>query len=143
MRHQFPNRVSIFEPEITGGFDGGLHPPMFFVAIQRETAPPVCYGQSRLQRMRIIFVEPERATGRAEAGGEPTFELLPQLPALPHRRALQPRLVNGEILCGENDELYERIGNRIRRLRTLAAGPNGEVIDIARTEPSPANGDGK
>ena len=68
MRHQFPNRVSIFEPEITGGFDGGLHPPMFFVAIQRETAPPVCYGQSRLQRMRIIFVEPERASGRARSG---------------------------------------------------------------------------
>ncbi len=136
MRHQFPNRVSIFEPEVTGGFDGGLHPPMFFVAIQRETAPPVCYGQSRLQRMRIIFVEPERAHGPGGGGCEPKFELLPQLPALPHRRALQPRRVNGEILCGENDELYERIGNRIRRLRTLAAGPNGEVIDIAQSESS-------
>jgi hypothetical protein len=139
MRHPFTNRVSFFEPEVTGGFDGGLHPPMFFVAIQRETTPPVCFGQSRLQRMRIIFVEPERAAGRGETNGEPAFELLPQLPALPHRRALQPRRVNGEILCGENDELYERIGNRIRRLRTLAAGPNGEVIDIAKSEPPEKN----
>src|SRR5215471_2751914 len=139
MRHPFTNRVSFFEPEVTGGFDGGLHPPMFFVAIQRETAPPVCFGQSRLQRMRIIFVEPERAANRGEPNGEPAFELLPQLPALPHRRALQPRLVNGEILCGENDELYERIGNRIRRLRALAAGPNGEVVDIAKSEPSMKN----
>jgi len=135
MRHLFNNRVSFFEPEVTGGFDGGLHPPMFFVAIQRETAPPVCFGQTRLQRMRIVFVEPERAAGRADSAGEPAFELLPQLPALPHCRALHPRRVNGEILCGENDELYERVGNRIRRLRTLAAGPCGEVIDIAKSEP--------
>jgi hypothetical protein len=70
----------------------------------------------------------------SEAGGEPPFELLPPLTALPHHRALQPRLVNGEILRGENDEFYERIGNRIRRLRTLTAGPNGEVIDIASTD---------
>jgi len=135
MRHQFTNRVSFFEPEVSGGFDGGLHPPMFFVAIQRETAPPVCFGQSRLQRMRVIFVEPEQASGIREVAGEPAFEVLPRLPARPHHRALQPRLVNGEILRGENDELYERIGNRIRRLRVLAAGPNGEVIDIARSEP--------
>jgi hypothetical protein len=135
MRPYFTNRVSFFEPELFGGFDAPTtHPPMFFVGIQREVAPPICFGQSRLQRMRIIFVEPERASGASEADGEPQFELLPPLPALPHRRALQPRLVNGEILRDENDEFYERIGNRIRRLRTLTAGPNGEVIDIARTE---------
>ena len=133
MRHHFTNRVSFFEPEIFGGFDAPTtHPPMFFVGIQREMAPPICFGQSRFQRMRIIFVEPELASGASETGSEPPFELLPPLPSLPHRRALHPRLVNGEILRGENDEFYERIGNRIRRLRTLTAGPNGEVIDIAR-----------
>ena len=136
MRPYFTKRVSFFDPEIFGGFDAPTtHPSMFFVGIQREAAPPICFGQSRLQRMRIIFVEPERVSGASEADGEPPFELLPQLPALPHRRALQPRLVNGEILRGENDELYERIGNRIRRLRILTAGPNGEVIDVARIDP--------
>jgi hypothetical protein len=135
MRPYFTNRISFFEPELFGGFDAPTtHPPMFFVGIQREATPPICFGQSRLQRMRIIFVEPERASGATEADGEPPFELLPPLPVLPHRRALQPRLVNGEILRDENDEFYERIGNRIRRLRTLAAGPNGEVIDIERTD---------
>jgi hypothetical protein len=138
MRHHFTDRVSFFEPEIFGGFDAPMHPPMFFVGIQREMAPPICFGHSRLQRMRVIVVEPDRATAASDVEGDPPFELLPQLQALPHRRALQPRLVNGEILRGENDELYERIGNRIRRLRTLAAGPNGEVIDIARSEPSAA-----
>src|SRR5262252_8257074 len=136
MRPYFTNRVSLFEPELFGGFDAPtMHPPMFFVGIQREATPPISFGQSRLQRMRVIFVEPERANGANEADGEPPFELLPQLPALPQRRALQPRLVNGEILRGENDELYERIGNRIRRLRILTAGPNGEVIDVARIDP--------
>ena len=125
MRHYFTNRVSLFEQELFGGFDAPTtHSPMFFVGIQREATPPIRFGQSRLQRMRIIFVEPERVSGASEADGEPPFELLPQLPALPHRRALQPRLVNGEILRGENDELYERIGKRIRRLRRLACGPS-------------------
>jgi hypothetical protein len=142
MRHHFTNRVSFFEPEIFGGFDAPIHPPMFFVGIQREMAPPICFGHSQLQRMRVIVVEPDRATAASDVEGDPPFELLPQLQTLPHRRALQPRLVNGEILRGENDELYERIGNRIRRLRTLAAGPNGEVIDIARSEPSAAEATG-
>src|SRR5262245_24793996 len=115
MRQYFTNRVSFFEPELFGGFDAPTtHQPMFFVGIQREAAPPIRLGQSRLQRMRIIFVEPKRASG--EGKDEPSFELLPQLPALPHRGALQPCLVNGEILRGEDDEFYERIGNRIRRL---------------------------
>src|SRR5215831_12956758 len=136
MRHYLTNRVSFLEPELFGGFDAPTtHPPMFFVAIQRQAAPPICFGQSRLQRMRVIFIEPERANGSNDSDGESPFELLPQLPALPDRRALRPRLVNGEILRAENDELYERIGNRIRRLRTLTAGPNGEIIDIACTEP--------
>ena len=131
MRHQFTNRVSFFGPEISGGFDGGLHSPMFFVAIQREVAPPVCFGQSRLQRMRVIFVEPEQASDRRELTDEPAFEVLPPLPAPPYHLALQPRMVHGEILRGENEELYERIGNRIRQLRNLAAGPNGEILDVA------------
>src|SRR5206468_975911 len=131
MRHQFTSRVSFFGPEISGGFDGGLHSPMFFVAIQREVAPPVCFGQSRLQRMRVIFVEPEQASDRRELTDEPAFEVLPPLPAPPYHLALQPRMVHGEILRGENEELYERIGNRIRQLRNLAAGPNGEILDVA------------
>ena len=130
MKHQFTNRISFFEPEISGGFDSDQHPPMFFVAIQRQTSPPICFGQSRLQRMRVIFVEPEHVSDSREAVGEPAFEVLPRLPARLHHRAFQPRVVNGEILRGENDELYERIGNSIRRLRTLTAGPNGEVIDV-------------
>jgi hypothetical protein len=92
---------------------------MFFLGIQREASPPICFGQSRLQRMRIIFVEPERASGANESADDPSFELLPRLQAMPHSHTLQPRPVNGQILRGENDELYERIGNRIRRLRTL------------------------
>jgi hypothetical protein len=133
MRNQFTNRVSFFQPEISGGFDGGLHPPMFFVAIQREQAPPVCFGRSKLERMRVIVVEPRDLDSNTfnDEAVEPAFEVLPRLPALPHHRTLQSRLVNGEILRGENDELYERIGNRIRRLRNLASGPGGEILDVA------------
>jgi hypothetical protein len=72
-------------------------------------------------------------------------EVLPQLPppsALPRHLLRQSRLVTGEILRGENDELYEKIGGRIWRLRRLASGPHGEILDVpesaARLAPSRA-----
>jgi hypothetical protein len=125
------NRISFLEPEIMGGVDEPrLQTPMFFVGIQREMAPPVFFGRSRLHKMRVILVEADQAAGMCQETGQPKFEMLPTLPAPPHHLALQPRLVHGEILRGENDELYERVGNRIRRLRNLAAGPSGELLDV-------------
>ena len=134
------NRISFCEPNIVGGLDEPcLQTPMFFIAIQRDPAPPIVFGRNRLQRMRVILVEPDRAARVGEAGGEPGFEVLPTLPAPPQHLALQPRLVHGEILRGEDDELYERIGSRIRRLRNLAAGPNGEILDVV-APPAPQLG---
>jgi len=141
MRHQVTSRISMFEPRGIGGFDEPrmqMRVPMFFVGIQREIAPPLVFGQNRLQRMRVILVGPSEAIDFAEAGGDDSLpEVLPQLPAPPHHLALQPRLVQGEILRGENDELYEKIGGRIRRLRRLVSGPRGEVLDVV-AEPAPS-----
>ena len=124
----------MFEPRGIAGFDEPrmqMRAPMFFVGIQREIAPPLVFGQNRLQRMRVILVEPGEAIDLADAGGDDSLpEVLPQLPAPPHHLALQPRLVQGEILRGENDELYEKIGGRIRRLRRLVSGPRGEILDV-------------
>jgi hypothetical protein len=55
-------------------------------------------------------------------------EVLPQLPRM--RLAAPPRLVQGEILRGDDGTLYERFGNRIRPLNSLAAGPRGEVLEV-------------
>jgi hypothetical protein len=141
MRHQVTNRISMLEPRGIAGFDEPrmqMRAPMFFVGIQREIAPPLVFGQNRLQRMRVILVEPHEAIDLAEAAGEDSLpEVLPQLPAPPHHLALQPRLVQGEILRGENDELYEKIGGRIRRLRRLVSGPRGEILDVV-AEPAPS-----
>jgi len=143
MRHQVTNRISMFEPRGIAGFDEPrmqMRAPMFFVGIQREIAPPLVFGQNRLQRMRVILVEPSEALDLADAGGDDSLpEVLPQLPAPPHHLALQPRLVQGEILRGENDELYEKIGGRIRRLRRLVSGPRGEILDVI-AEPVPSTG---
>ena len=143
MRHQVTNRISMFEPRGIGGFDEPrmqMRAPMFFVGIQREIAPPLVFGQNRLQRMRVILVEPGEAIDLADAGGDDSLpEVLPQLPAPPHHLALQPRLVQGEILRGENDELYEKVGGRIRRLRRLVSGPRGEILDVV-AEPAPSTG---
>src|SRR4029077_11225096 len=86
--------------------------PMFFVGIQRDVSPPLVFGHSRLQRMGWIVVAPgdldpgpcdDEAT---EVQSVP--EGLPQLPppsALPRHISRQSRLVTGEILRGENNEL--------------------------------------
>ena len=143
MRHQVTSRISMIEPRGIAGFDEPrmqMRAPMFFVGIQREIAPPLVFGQNRLQRMRVILVEPGEAIDLADAGGDDSLpEVLPQLPAPPHHLALQPRLVQGEILRGENDELYEKIGGRIRRLRRLVSGPRGEILDVV-AEPAPSTG---
>lgn len=143
MRHQVTSRISMFEPRGIAGFDEPqmqMRAPMFFVGIQREIAPPLVFGQNRLQRMRVILVEPGEAIDLADAGGDDSLpEVLPQLPAPPHHLALQPRLVQGEILRGENDELYEKIGGRIRRLRRLVSGPRGEILDVV-AELAPSTG---
>src|SRR5262245_32267758 len=110
------NRISFFEPDILGGLDEPrLRTPMFFVGLQRDLAPPILFGRSRFHKMRVILVEPNQAAEMCPESGHAQFEMLPSLPAPPHHLALQPRLVHGEILRGENDELYERLGNRIRR----------------------------
>jgi hypothetical protein len=143
MRQQVTNRISMFEPRGIAGVDEPrmqMRAPMIFVGIQREIAPPLVFGQNRFQRMRVIVVEPGEAIDLADAGGDDSLpEVLPQLPAPPHHLALQPRLVQGEILRGENDELYEKIGGRIRRLRRLVSGPRGEILDVV-PEPVPSIG---
>ena len=137
MTHQFANRINFFEPAGIAGFDepaAQRRAPMFFVGIQRDISPPLMFGHSRLQRMRVIVVEPDEAIDLADPVGaedDSATEVLPQLPPFPPHPALQPRLVKGEILRGENDELYEKIGGRIRRLRRIVSGPNGEILDVA------------
>jgi len=137
MTHQFRNRFTFFQPSGIAGFDEPAmqrRAPMFFLGIQRDISPPLVFGHSRLQRMRVILVEPDEAIDVGEpvgAGDDSAPEVLPQLPPFPPHPALHPRLVQGDILRGENDELYEKIGGRILRLRRVVSGPNGEIFDVA------------
>jgi hypothetical protein len=148
MTHQFANRINFFEPGGIAGFDepaAQRRAPMFFVGIQRDISPPLVFGHSRLQRMRVIVVEPRDLDPGSfdDEATEPQLlpEVLPQLPppsALPRHLLRQSRLVTGEILRGENDELYEKIGGRIWRLRRLVSAPNGEILDVPEFAPHPA-----
>jgi hypothetical protein len=145
MTHQFANRINFFEPGGIAGFDepaAQQRAPMFFVGIQRDISPPLMFGHSRLQRMRVIVVEPRDLDPGSfdDEATEPQLlpEVLPQLPppsALPRNLLRESRLVTGEILRGENDELYEKIGRRIWRLRRLVSGPHGEILDVPESVP--------
>jgi len=142
------NRINFFEPDGIAGFDEPAmqrRTPMFFVGIQRDVSPPLVFGHSRLQRMRVIVVAPgDLAPGPFDDAAtevQSVPEVLPQLPppsALPRHISRQSRLVTGEILRGENNELYEKIGSRIWRLRRLASGPHGEILDVPEFPPGPA-----
>lgn len=150
MTNPFANRVSFFDPSNGAAFANpffGSRPPTLLVGIQRDSAPPFLFGGSRLQRMRVILIAPEQALDFDEfdpPGDEDDFdpEVLPPLPVLARkvRGPWPPRLVQGEILRGENGELYERLGDRIRPLGRLASGPRGEVLDVleAGSAPPPA-----
>ena len=148
MTHQFTNRINFFEPGGIAGFDEPAmqqRAPMFFVGIQRDISPPLVFGHSRLQRMRVIVIEPrDLDPGRFDDEAielQAVPEVLPQLPppsALPRNISRQSRQVTGEILRGENNELYEKIGSRIWRLRRLASGPHGEIVDVPEFPLGPA-----
>jgi len=145
MRFEHANRISFFEPN---GFAGRLNPfgprshPSILVGIQRDLCPPFSFAGARLQRMRVIVVEPHQGAdlfdeANDRAGDSPAedsrTEVLPLLPPSwgRSRSALsRPRAVLGEILRGENGALYERFGSRIRPLQRLVSGPNGEVLEI-------------
>ena len=148
MTHQFANRINFFKPGGIAGFDepaAQRRAPMFFVGIQRDISPPLMFGHSRLQRMRVIVVEPRDLDPGSfdDEATEPQLlpEVLPQLPppsALPRHLLRQSRLVTGEILRGENDELYEKIGSQIWRLRRVVSGPHGEILDVPESSGRPA-----
>lgn len=147
MTTQFANRISLIAPNGFGGRPNPFvqaHPPIL-VGIQRDMCPPLAFGDTRLERMRIIVIAPEQAAQLFDsepdvADGDLLAEVLPRWPqALPLARAPQsrPRPVLGEILRGENGALYERFGNRIRPLRRLVSGPSGEVLEIAGSREAP------
>lgn len=119
--------------------------PALLVGIQRDLAPPLAWGGTRLQRMRIILVEPRLAgelqdADPAEPDADGLAEVLPPWRP-PRERAASalgpPRPVLGEILRGEDGTLYERFGTRIRPLLRLAAGPQGDVLEVADTGDAP------
>jgi len=148
MTTQFANRISFFEPN---GLDGRHHPSYqahrstVLVGIQRDTCPPLTFGATRLERMRIIVIAPAQAADFLHAepderNQDALTEMLPLLPsAIPPTRApqIRPRQILGEILRGETGALYERFGNRIRPLRQLVSGPSGEVLEIPVRGESP------
>ena len=126
-----------------GAADPFLQPtrPTVLVGIQRDVTSPFFFGGGRLQRMRVIVVAPEQ-TGNLvdldadDAGEERMAEVLPALsaPLAPAQRSrLQPRLVQGEILRGEDGALYERLGQRVLPLRRLVSGPSGEILEVAES----------
>ncbi|HJU04928.1 MAG TPA: hypothetical protein VJ692_07210 [Nitrospiraceae bacterium] len=108
---------------------------VFLIAIRGGLLPPMFPGSSLLQRMRIILAG--SGDSAMNNWSEPVVGPLPEVsqPAglsihASARGKLQPRLVQGELLCDESGRFYEKLGHRVRPLHKLASGPNRELLDL-------------
>lgn len=97
------------------------------IGIRRQATPPLRFGAQRLHRMHVLVMGPHQAF-EAPSPSDDLEQVLPRLNRWPAEAKARPIL--GEILRGEKGEWYERIGNRIRPLRQLVSGPNGEVLEV-------------
>jgi hypothetical protein len=95
------------------------------IGVRRQTVPPVFRGSERLHRMHVLVMNPFSAF---QAPANELEEILPRLTRWPAEPQARPVL--GEILRGERGEWYECVGRRIRPLRQLVAGPDGEVLEV-------------
>lgn len=131
-------------------------PHELVLALQHALLPPILFGQNRLERMRVIVIQPGhmttqempadmrvRGSGHANShanGHSP--QVLPPVAAITRQTGMPPlsqRAVQGEILSDEAGKLYEKIGRQIRPLHQLVSGPYGEVIDVLPSVNTPSS----
>lgn len=97
------------------------------IGIRRQAAPPLRFGTQRLHRMHVLVMGAQPPV-ETSTPSDDLEQVLPQLHRWPAEAKARPIL--GEILRGEQGEWFERLGNRIRPLKQLASGPNGEVLEV-------------
>ncbi len=117
---------------------------MMIVAVPPDLVPPVSFGSTLYQRLRIIVLSPRDLD---EIGPSHILGELPPLKSAAARAATsaaRPRRLQGELLCDESGRFYEKIGNFVRPVHQLVAGPRGEVLDLTPPEsrrPAPRDGE--
>jgi hypothetical protein len=138
MAHPFGSPNFSRNPYIRTEFEGSQNfgsSRVVLVAIHGGVVAPIPHERTSMQRMRAVVVP---ANQPHEFDGP---NLLPevfrqQLPAMPpslpmaRDKRVQPRLVRGEILRGQEGRLYEKIGEQIRPLHKLVSGSAGQVLEL-------------
>jgi hypothetical protein len=132
MNGTYVHRMGRFSAGPTETLDDALSEALaqlapFIVGVRRQIAPPVFLGSERLHRMHVLVVNPVNDFRTASPSDE-LEQVLPRLSCWPMETAARPVL--GELLRGERGGWYERIGQRIRPLRQLVAGPAGEILEV-------------
>jgi hypothetical protein len=91
---------------------------IYLVAVEREVFPPVSFGNSTLQRMRVMLAPPDLPPATADLA-----------PVAPRSREAAARPVKGEILRDDKGRYYEKIGNTVRELGRLEATSEGDLVE--------------
>lgn len=105
---------------------------VILVAVNSDILPPIFHQQTVLQRMRVVSMPPDQADDLEPANLLPGVFRRP-LPPMPRPQApamQRARLVRGEILHDNQGRMYEKTGNKIRPLRQLVSGPQGQVLEL-------------
>jgi hypothetical protein len=142
MAHPFGNPS--FSRNASSGaaeYEGSLgRSRVFLVAIHGGLFTPPTHERDPMQRMRVVVLTPSQASEFESSDLLPgvfRHALPPALP-MPQEKRLQPRPVRGEILCGRQGRLYEKIGEQIRPLHKLVSGSRGQVFELVPPEePTP------
>ena len=122
--HFRPAAPSAFGPYPRRKVGEGPARRVYLVAIERDVLPPISFGDTVLQRMRVMLAPPRFAPERAP---EPTAVVASRSAATPSRP------VRGEILRDDRGRLYEKIGSFVRELGPIEASPEGDLLEVQRS----------
>jgi hypothetical protein len=123
-----PHQPSTSSPTL---WDDNPSPQLTIVALHRDMVPPFVFGSQALRRMRIVIMDQRDAWAYARAVDPAQApKPVPQLPPARSQALRHSRAVQGEILCDESGQLYERVGQYVRRVHHLATSPNGQLLDL-------------
>ncbi len=104
---------------------------VFLMSIQRERLGSMLLGRSIFQRMQVLLRDP----AAMDEVDETFLGPLPDWMPMPGEGDNMPRLVRGELWRDGSGRLFEKVGDRLRPLQQLAAGPDGQIFEL---EASPA-----
>jgi hypothetical protein len=103
--------------------------PQVFLVAARGRGPTPDQATGAFLRMRVLMLAP--GLEPAPTDDEPVIGPLPDVPAGRFAGSQLQHVIQGEILRDLAGRLFERLGEEMRPIETLAIGPRGQLLNLA------------